>query len=116
MIPLVNLNPNPNPIFPQMDLFFFLHPLARAKSKTHFRQPATKNISLQQWGGGGGCIFKYHLCGGFKSMESYHLFFVDVFVKPSCSLPDPEPLNAIEISISSSPRVKCHNAQLVLTI
>ena len=50
--------------------------------------------------------------GGFKSMESYHLFFVDVFVKPSCSLPDPEPLNAIEISISSPPppsEVPMHN-------
>ena len=101
------------PSFPKWICFFSLHPLARAISHP---LPATCNQKhVAPTMGGVGVHFWYHLCrfaGGFKSMESYHLFFVDVFVKPSCSLPDPEPLNAIEISISFPPppgEVPMHN-------
>lgn len=55
MIPLVNLNPNPNPLFPQMDLLFPLHPVARAKIS-----PISGNLqpkTCRSKNGGGGAFF-----------------------------------------------------------
>ena len=92
-----------SPLSPNGFVFFpYIH--LPGQNLTHFRLCNQKHVAPTM-GGGGGCIFKYHLCGGFKSMESYHLFFVDVFVKPSCSLPDPKPLKLI--SKPPPPRVKC---------